>query len=1158
MTKLRGLWLIVILLGGGLAMSAAAGEREIVLKEYLGQTWAPALLTYPFEATEAEQGHRQGVTVTGPQGPVAAQLIGVETWPGTDHVKSARLAFVSDLPPRQEKTFRVQLAPTAVAAPETDLHVQTAAGQVEATTARFGLRLLLGEQTYDPARPPAQVPGPVLAMRRPEGQWFGGSALYGESRIKGYAARITEQGPVLMEWAIRYTYEDDSTLDLSVQLAAGDAVGRWITDASADHPQDGWTLRLGPGLDPLSLSVAPEFGKNKWKQLQMVGGRWDFDPVEVALDQEPEGMITQLTPWGDWWDGTTQLEWTFKDAAGAAVLHAEVLDPGAWVVPDPPGTLRVWDAWQHKLLPLWKGADGTLALRVNNAQGLRKWLFGTGEQALGRQLDVVKDYVLDWPEDPKGHPHLFLTGEELEDYRARHPADPAEVKRLTDWARNIQPQPHGTDAGALGAWLMSGAPEVAERARLVERLAHHLNLLGSFDLMRSTPLVCCLYDGVLGSGLVNDADRKLFRAQMAYLGYKVADPSTWSVERGYRSYNLNMSVAHVLNLGMIAATIPNHPMAGKWTTSAEAMTDRFLTDSVGPAGEWPESIANYAWVSCSMLEVYAIAARNAGFRDFVSDPRMRRLFYYLAKQWTPPDPRHREGGKDGVSSLLPPVGRAGAGGRNGMNGMMARATAQDDPEYSAIQQWVWLRTGQSRDVPDTRLGGWEHVYMDPDLPARRPDWDLDFFPKTGAILRHGLGTPEEWYVYLMTMRDDAYPSEAGGFPAIFAKGAPIVARFGGGYSQREELQISRVLPARERGDFAERMAHFAHNGEFAVTAASAFPRQQYVVADLTMLTPMYISHEAGPTWDHMKELPLWPKPLAVGKPPVTWRRQILFPRELDPAGVGYLVLRDTVSGGQATMWQMWTVSDKLGTPEQMAERAAFLADKPGMNPVDAYPLPQSDRYTAAGLYGVDVEYYIAAPRDTPRHTLHLGQEYNYSPSQGYQEYMDLLHLQMTGDGAYFVVLYPRKAGEEVPAFATLGEGRIIRVSGAFGKDYCFVSGQDAEAEAEGAYFLGTAGSIQDRQVGLVLTLGAPGRVRYGEWDMTAECPASLEVTGEGALVRVPAGEAYGGVRTVELASANQWELAPGSTGVTLVPPMPGYSWRLQIERGVTTARLLRR
>ncbi len=64
------------------------------------------------------------------------------------------------------------------------------------------------------------------------------------------------------------------------------------------------------------------------------------------------------------------------------------------------------------------------------------------------------------------------------------------------------------------------------------------------------------------------------------------------------------------------------------------------------------------------------------------------------------------------------------------------------------------------------------------------------------------------------------------------------------------------------------------------------------------LVPKYI----GPPFEHMKELPEWPPALAKATGPVNWRRQVLFIKDEDPAGADYLVLRDTTSRGQPTMW----------------------------------------------------------------------------------------------------------------------------------------------------------------------------------------------------------------------------------------------------------------
>jgi hypothetical protein len=100
---------------------------------------------------------------------------------------------------------------------------------------------------------------------------------------------------------------------------------------------------------------------------------------------------------------------------------------------------------------------------------------------------------------------------------------------------------------------------------------------------------------------------------------------------------------------------------------------------------------------------------------------------------------------------------------------------------------------------------------------------------------------------------------------------------------------------------------------------------------------------------------------------------------------------------------------------------------------------------------------------------------------------------MPGDGSYNVAFSPRKRNTLAPTFGTLGDGKVIKVSGDFGTDYGFLSAREAPASAEDASFQGTAGSVQDRKSGLVLSLGAKGEVRYNTFGLTAAFPVSLRV-----------------------------------------------------------------
>ena len=1146
-----------------------ATERQIVLREHLGQKWSGELLTYPFHAGAARRCRRESVRLSLEGNSLPAQLVDVEFWPGGEWIKEAKLTFVADLGPLEEKAYTVDYGGEPVAPPTTDLRTAHAPGRVEITTDRFGLRLLSGERTWDRPAAPLDVPGPVLAMRLPDGTWFGGSRLYGGGRVKSYSARLLDNGAVLARWSARYTYENGATLTISVQLAAGDCQAVWTTDygrnePGGNDPGDGWKLVLSRGLDPLLLRFVPEFEKNKWGKFWFnhKTGQWVDEAADVPLQKEPTGVITRLRPWNDWWDGTTQTSWVLKTSPEKEVLKVQSIDPGAWVDPEPPGTFASLDKWQPKAVPLYHEADGQITMHFSNAAGIRKWTLGAAEQPLGQKLNVVKDYVLQWPEKKGGHPHLFLDRRQLQQVRRSKP-DPKHVEELIESTGQTITVPGLHDSDAVGVWLMSGSPEVAGRVKLVERLRKYLGLLGHFDTMRYSISLCCLYDAVMGSELVSPQDRRLFRAQIAFLGYQQADPASWSVERGF-TYTLNMGISNVLTQGVIASTIPDHPQAGRWVQSAAGLMERLLSEKVGPAGEWPESVSNYVQVSASSLLSFVIPARNAGLVDFVADARFRRLLEYMAKQYTPPDPRG--GGPQRVAgrSGLPPVGRAGAGGRNGLPGVMARATLQSDPDYSAVQQWVWLRTGADRSIPDGRLGGWEHVYLDPQLPAQRPQWEFDYFPRTGAILRHALGTPQEWYVYFMVERSAAgdlsnfYPSESGGFPAIFAKGTPISARFLGGYAEREELLISRVLPARLRGTNDERMARFCHAGRREITASSALPRQQYVRGEFTIEEPIHLSHE-GMAHNKMRPLPQWPPVEKEGNPGIDWQRQVLLVRADDPAGVGYLVLRDTVSGGQPTMWQFWTISQRIGTPEQAADRQEFLARAPGEQLVDAYALPTAQRYTAVGQFDLDVEFYVARPADTPRHALRWGRTYNYWPINGFTEYQDMLHLQRPDDGVYFVVLFPRRPQEEIPEFSTLADGKIIKISGRFGSDYCFLSAAEAEAEAEDAAFRGTVASVTDRlnadrSGALVLCLGAGGEISYKDYALRSVEAVSLRVNRESLAVDVSAG--HGGV-TLSFAAPGGWTLKSPAEGVALADA-DARRFTLTVPKGVATVTLVPR
>ncbi|HJN18699.1 MAG TPA: hypothetical protein QGH10_24565, partial [Armatimonadota bacterium] len=604
----------------------------------------------------------------------------------------------------------------------------------------------------------------------------------------------------------------------------------------------------------------------------------------------------------------------------------------------------------------------------------------------------------------------------------------------------------------------------------------------------------------------------------------VARPSTWDIERGYRSYNPNMSLSYLLARGIVGCAIPNHPLAEEWVAPGLSRAQTWL-EEVGPEGEWYES-AHYSQVSAFAMTSFAAAVKRAGFGDLFLNENLKKWAMWLAQIYTPRDPM--EGRRNRRASA--PIGRATAGVPWGLFGLMAKATVDTDPEYSKQMQWAWAGSDYAPETA-SHLGGFEPIYMDPSLPMELPDWGSKLFPQVGPLCRNGVGDEHENYlsIHANTGAGARLP-ELGSLALWFARGAPIAGAFPGGYKERHQLLISRVLPALSWSEGEQwDESRFGCNTDVTMGEFSALPRQDYFTASYVL------KGWKGGAYGTPEGPVSWPPAGGEAVFPLNWQRRVLYVQDDDPAGLNYLVLRDSVSGNGPSLWQMWTASDGLVTPQDARAMRAVPEEGPGKTAVPAHPL-EGDRLTALGQHGVDVEYYIAEPLDTQRWTMRWGQHYVDYSVQG-DDYRDLLQLRLDGDGDYFVAMFPRFPDEEAPQFATLGEGSVIKVAGESGTDYCFLPGEEMQVTVEGAYFRGVAASLQDRPDGVVLAAGGAGEVRYGEWGVLASHAASLRVEAERLSVHLPPAQADGG--EVTLLTDGQWKLIEGQAGVTIAPTANG-------------------
>ncbi|OPZ30037.1 MAG: hypothetical protein BWZ02_00867 [Lentisphaerae bacterium ADurb.BinA184] len=1062
----------LVLACAAIAVRSRAADRTLTLSEQLGQEYGPELLVYGFSAPDRACAP-DGVRLAGPDGPRPVQLTDVVYWSDKpEFVKTARLVFIADgLKPRATQVYTLTYGRKAVPRSESDLTVKTSGSAVEIITSRIGVRLPFGSGRLAQPAALGELPGPLAALRLRNGAWAGGSQLTGDGRADGWSSELLDAGPVVARVRTRYHLAGGATVSFTATLAAGDSAVHWEMEGSADHPGLGVTFRLPP-VPGVKEAVLPH-GYGQWARKDRTVT--PSPGSEPFIHLVPDSSLPNCFP-----ENACKIHLAAPDAAVSLQIRSH--DPGRWVEPVAPFTYggfqtwhadmipASWENWRRLRMPVGYGGDGTVTLSASLAKGRRIWSVGAGDAVVGRRLDRIKEEVLDWPADPgRPHPRLFLSAEEVKAVWERAANDGELMKRLTAaeqrWAWN--------DVGAPAAIGLPQAPEALRTPQAKEKavglLREQVGLLGDFDVMRGANGVTGIYDALIDSGWLSVEDRALFRAQMAHLGYVLADPQCWSIERGYHSGNPNMSASYTLSLGLLACALADHPMAETWAQYAAGWMDKWLTDEVGPDGQWLPEGSHYTSIPIFHMTAFAAAARRAGFRDFTRDPRLHRLLLYYAKTQTPPDPRH--GGFRATGAW----GRGTSG--DGMPAFAAAAwmLADSASELSRTLQWMWAEHGYPAAGADWMMGGYEPYVFDRNLPMAAPDWGTEVFSNMGVVCRSAFRTPHESYLIFLSHTDplrnlDIWPPSVGSLPQWFGRGQPLSTCFNldTGYAVRHELLQNGVRLARNWGAPEDSKAPFGHYVKTTPEAVSCQPNADYIRSSF-----VYTKVDDR-DWFPNPPPPAYPRVAPAKEPKLEWTRQLLFVKDPDPAGPAYIVVRDTTRGGQPTAWQFWTLSEKIGAPAQTASLEAFLADQPGQKLAPARELPPGDRYTAIGQFGTDTDYFIVGPTETPRHTLRYGGTYGRVP-----EYQDLLHLQLPGDGTYFVVLFPRPRGEAAPTFTRLADGKGVRIEGPWGTDIVFLAPAPFEFAEGGTRFNGSVGLIQRRGQKVHFTLGAEGRVEDG-------------------------------------------------------------------------------
>ena len=1071
----------------------ARQRRRFYLREYLGIHWRDQLLTYPLVAAAGEC-MPQHARLDGPTGPVPVQLLEVEAWPDGS-VRSARVCFTADLPPFQSDLYTLRFdAPTEATPPQPMplLAVEQHGDRIRVQGQYLGAEFDVSQRQKALAGAGGCAP-PLAAMIAADGTRFGGSEFFGTNGVESVEAEVVAVGPVLAEFRWRYRCGGGLTYELRASLGERDTAVHWDMAVIGDQPNDGWRILLSEPDDQLSLVFQKKsFSAFGSSPEVLAAGELDWVRMPLVAGARP----VNLAPWYQQYFDDQQTVLLLKSRQTAQTRFVMLRDAGAWAEPKWPRRFAEgFPARIAKSMPVSVADDGAVRLSAhcgtstggNPIGGLRRWAVGIARpdqlaavsemarrsrdmpasMVLGkwiepsicelldaRRLNRVKEYVLRWPR-ASSRPGLFVTRRQISDAQKRPPAfpGPAQAPQFPSFlsfvdhlsATNDGPwfEPWHNDAFALVAY-MRGDKSAAEM-RIRDRVFHHLGLLGRIDWMRDAGTVAALYDGSINSGMFSATEARVLDAWMAYLCYVYADPNVSSIERGYNPGPPNITISYVLSLGICACAIPEHPLARAWADQVLAKVRYWLDVELGPEGEWFEG-GHYDYVALAQFVAFATAMRNAGFADLPSDPRLKLFGETLAQFATPPDPMR--GGK----RVAPPLGRRAAGGIWALPGLMS-VISQSDPDYSRRLQWAWRGTSYTYRFPDDRMGGMDMLLLNPALPAAAPTWASRSYPRSAVVFRDAMARPEESYFLTPLHWNEALaPYQVGSVAKWFAHGAPIGGAFSDGDLDRHQLLCSHVVPAfrpRDGDEWKRRAYHFTKG---SVKACVTQPLADYLDIELQTPFPAYQGNALGPMAgpDMPATMPDWPAVAREGDGPIQWRRQVLFVKALDQEDPSYLVLRDSVVSDVPTMWLFWTLTRGLcesGAPpprdDAVVRRFRPLA---------------GDRFSGQGQYGVNLEYFVASPQESPRHTLRWGKTHD-SPSAPVAEYQDLLHLQLNDSGTYYVVLFPRLPGAGIPSFEMLSRD-VIRISGKWGDDVVFIGDKNIQTVRDAVELNSSSGVIR--------------------------------------------------------------------------------------------------
>ena len=1075
------------------ATPAQAAEVVFEQQEVLGFDWARHLLTYEveFKRGQARADNLSLLDAEGAETPFQVSAVEAHR---DGSIRRAKISFYGELPANGSMRYVLRTGAGKASAPTRPVTASAKPGQaLELANSATAVRLLpAGKVTPAAPLPLAEVPGPVQGFRLAGGHWVGGSRFLAEdapetTAVRGYETRVLAAGPLFAEASVRYELADGGHYEVRVRLEAEAPMVFLWEEADTGLVQE-------PALFVEYLLASDQ--EKGWLPdiLYKRAGRKmpDSDAALAATLKEADIEIPESRV-GPQWVGT--LEATEEPAAlfginaasrwSPAPLYAALLRRADLKAKDRPFVsitplhLGQWrntqwaEGLEHQIVqyparqialrvpltaPRFPGSyihTGEYDTKLPATMVRRVWGLMVGPAPSSMQalwdarlhygyvsLDDVKDWILDWPADPKvTYPRQFVTAQDVT--RARKTADTNPFKdELLKLPYYLE------DAKKIEA--------LARKAASTRGVAKHKLFRGGY---MGLPWIQGFHqanyagwtreaDAALSLG-IDPALRQRLRAVLAAMAHAASEPDVNRRGCGVHQGNPNMPIRRFLVLPHIAAVIPDHPRAREWLEVSAQFVRWKLQTMVGPKGDWGEPGLYYNASFPYFLQA-AIILQRAGYLSDAEARQCGAVAHSICGFLTPPDPRFEN------TRVIPGIGH-GAHMRYCYAFANAVMLREVDLGKAKDMVWAWHAMGRPkgregydlyplfRSMHGDLVAGLKPEALPPALMTSR------WHPGWGAVMRAHAGDPNETYLaYRQGYMVSHVDANQGDF-VLYAKGAPLTPTPYAHY----------ILHGEKRGDWG------GPNG-LCATKSAIFCRVRFGAADRFGGQPgggpesNVNEWHAGQSVDYVRgwgdydDTNRWLTPRDDRMPadpagPIHWDRQIMFLKGQAAAGPNYFVFRDTFTGHteQNKYWHLRTCVP----PEsiQRGERGFEVRT------------PQGTALDVTFLSPAGVKADIVSGRDSDK--VCTVAQVPVGPEQN----------------EYTVLLYPRRADEKVPAYRMLASG-VVEVETTEGTDYVFLGGENTlRFEDEELSFVGRSGAVRVRagEVHFVLaTADGDGVVSY--------------------------------------------------------------------------------